>query len=73
MKKASLAEALKLNISERILLVEDVWDSIAAVPRAVKLTSSQKEELNHRLKAFHKNPSAGSPWSEVKKRILKRG
>jgi putative addiction module component (TIGR02574 family) len=73
MKKAPLAEVLKLNISERILLVENVWDSIAAEPHAVKVTSSQKEELDRRLKAFRKNPSVGSPWSEVRKRILKRG
>jgi putative addiction module component (TIGR02574 family) len=73
MKKMPLAEVLKLNISDRILLVENVWDSIAAAPHAVKVTPSQKEELDRRLKTFRKNPSAGSPWSKVKKRILKHG
>jgi putative addiction module component (TIGR02574 family) len=73
MKKVSFSDVLKLNLPERILLVEDIWDSIAAVPRSIKLTPSQKDELDRRLKAFRKNPSAGSPWAEVKKRILKRG
>ena len=69
-KKISTADVLKLNVSERIQLVEDVWDSIAAVPESVSLTEEQKAELEHRLKVYHKNPSMGSPWAEVKKRIL---
>ena len=68
-KKISTAEVLKLNVSERIQLVEDVWDSIAAIPESVLLTEQQKVELDHRLEAHHKNPSVGSPWAKVKKRI----
>ena len=69
-KKISFADVLKLNISERIQLVEDVWDTIAAIPKAVMLTPQQKEELDCRLAAYHKNPSLGSPWNKVKNRIL---
>lgn len=68
----SIANILKLGILERIRLVEDVWDSVAAVPDAVSLTDKQKKELDRRLTAYHHNPSAGSPWKEVKKRILSR-
>jgi len=41
MKKPLLADVLELSLSERILLVEDIWDSIAAVPESVPLTDSQ--------------------------------
>ena len=58
-------------MSERIQLVEDLWDSIATVPEAVSLTEAQKEELDRRLDAYHKNPDAGSPWELVKERIRK--
>jgi len=68
----SIANILKLDVSERIQLVEDVWDSVAAVPKAISLTDKQKIELDRRLVAYHNNPSAGSPWKEVKKRILSR-
>jgi putative addiction module component (TIGR02574 family) len=68
----SIASILKLDVSERIQLVEDVWDSVAAVPDAIPLTDKQKKELDQRLSAYHKNPSAGSPWKEVKKRILSK-
>ena len=66
----SIASILKLDVSERIQLVEDVWDSIASVPQAMLLTDKQKKELDRRLSAYHDNPSAGSPWKEAKKRIL---
>ncbi|MDO8580392.1 MAG: addiction module protein [Candidatus Omnitrophota bacterium] len=72
MKKISIAEVLKLNIPDRIKWVEDIWDSIAAIPEAVPLTEEQTEELDHRLEIYHKDPTTGSPWTEVKKRILSR-
>ncbi len=66
----SIADILKLGVSERIQLVEDVWDSIASVPEAMPLTEKQKEEIDRRIAAYHANPSLGSPWKIVKKRIL---
>jgi len=51
-------------------LVEDIWDSIAEIPEAVKIPVWHKRELEKRLEAYHANPDEGSPWSEVKKRIL---
>ena len=71
-KNVSIVDILKLSVSERIQLVEDVWDSIAAIPEAVNLTQQQKKELDSRLNAYRKNPSLGSPWSEVRKKILSK-
>jgi putative addiction module component (TIGR02574 family) len=68
----SIANILKLDVAERIQLVEDVWDSVAAVPEAIPLTDKQRKELDRRLAAYHDNPSVGSPWKEVKKRILSK-
>ena len=65
-------EILGLSVSERILLVEDIWDSIAEVPEEVALTASQKIELDARLEAYHENPAAGSPWELVRERIRNR-
>lgn len=60
-----------MSVSERIQLVEDIWDSIAAVSDSVPLTEEQKDELDRRLSAYHKDPSTGSPWELVKERIRK--
>ncbi|NJD92255.1 MAG: addiction module protein [Geobacter sp.] len=65
-------DILSLSVPERILLVEDIWASIAEVPEEVALTTHQEEELELRLDAYHKNPDAGSPWSAVRERILSR-
>ena len=66
MKKISAIDILELSVPERILLVEDIWDSIVSVPEAVPLTNKQREEMDRRLDFYHKNPMAGSPWEEVK-------
>jgi putative addiction module component (TIGR02574 family) len=62
MNKVSMADVLELSIPERIKLVEDIWDSIAAVPQALPLTEAQRAELDSRLEDFWKHPEHGSPW-----------
>jgi putative addiction module component (TIGR02574 family) len=72
MKQIKTGDFLEWSVSERIQLVQDIWDSIAAVPDSVPLTEGQKDELDRRLSVYHKDPSAGSPWELVKERIRKR-
>jgi putative addiction module component (TIGR02574 family) len=73
MSKVSAADALGLSIPERIQLVRDIWDSIAAVPQPVSLTPAQREELDRRLEDYRQHPGEGSPWEEVRSRILAGG
>ena len=72
MSSSIVAETLKYDISERIIMVEDIWDSIADVPEALSVTKAQKQELDKRLTAYHANPNAGSPWESVKQRIMNK-
>ena len=72
MSRLAKEDILNLSVSERIQLVEDIWDSIADVPEAVALTDDQKRELDNRLDAYHLNPNEGSPWEKVRRRIQKR-
>lgn len=72
MKPISAGDLLELTVSERVLLVEDIWDSVATIPDAIPLTDKQREELDRRLAAYHKDPNTGSPWEEVKSRIARR-
>ena len=67
-----LEEALKLPISERIKLVEDIWDSIAAESRALELTPEQKAELDRRIEYSRLNPEDVIPWETVKAEALAR-
>ena len=72
MSKITTGDLLELSVSERIQLVQDLWDSIVAVPESVQLTEAQKQELDRRLDAYHQNPDAGSPWELVRERTRNR-
>lgn len=61
-------DILDLSVSERIQLVQDIWDSIAQVPESVSLTEEKKAEIDSRLDAYHKDPNAGSLWPVVRER-----
>ena len=67
-----VSDLLSLSVAERILLVETIWDSIAEFPEAVELTDAQRQELDARLEAYHRDPAAGSPWDMVKTRVVPR-
>jgi putative addiction module component (TIGR02574 family) len=62
----------QLGVAERILLVEEIWDSIAAEADQLPLTEAQKQDLRRRLAARDANPTAGSTWEEVKGRLQAR-
>jgi putative addiction module component (TIGR02574 family) len=68
----STATLRQLPVAERIMLVQDLWDSIAEHPDELELSEEHKQLLDSRLEAYHQNPQAGSPWEQVKARILKR-
>jgi putative addiction module component (TIGR02574 family) len=59
----------RLSVSERILLLEEIWDSISTNPEDLPLTEVQKAELDRRLAACEADPEAGSSWEDVKSRI----
>lgn len=55
-----------LSTSEKILLVEEIWDSIAE--DKIALTKQQKEFLNERLTSY-KNTSRRTTWETIKKNV----
>ncbi len=61
-----------LPIEQRIRLVEDLWDSIAADQRALSLTDEQKAELDRRLDAYEADGNKGRLAEEAIADIRKR-
>jgi putative addiction module component (TIGR02574 family) len=59
----------QLSVAQRILLVEEIWDSIVAEAEDMPLTEAQKQDLEHRLEAYNENPNAGSSWEDVRARL----
>ena len=72
MTQISVADILELPVQERIQLVEVIWESIAAVPDAIKVSPELKSELDVRLADFERDPQAGYSWDQVKA-LLKSG
>jgi len=61
----------RLDVEERLALVEELWDSIASDSAAIPLTPEQTQELQRRLSDYEANPQEGVPWPEVKASISK--
>ncbi len=58
-----------LTPEERLSLLEELWDSLAATPQAVPLTAAQRAELDRRLDDLDREGPVGIPWEEVLSRI----
>ncbi len=61
-----------LPLPERILMVEDIWDSIAKNNADIPVLEWQKKELSRRKRNFRKNPDSVMTWQQVKGSILVR-
>jgi len=72
MKKQTATDTLNLSIPERIQLVEDIWDTIAAEADRVELTEEEKNVVDERLVMYHQNPNLGSPWEDIFNRIVSK-
>lgn len=55
----------ELPVEERIKLVEDLWDSIAADRKALPLTPEQQAELDRRLEAYEVDKKRGRTAADV--------
>ena len=62
----------QLSVAQRILLVEEIWDSITAEEAEIPLTEAQRQDLQRRIAAYEADPNAGSSWEEVKARLWKK-
>lgn len=62
----------ELSPPEKLQLVEDLWDDLAATPQAVPVHEWQKQELAKRKSNLLNHPAAGLSWEDVKRRIRRR-
>ena len=62
----------RLTVNERLALVHEIWDSIAAEPHPPLLTEPQRQELERRSADDDANPDDVVPWEQVKAEALAR-
>ncbi len=70
MKMNDVPEILRLSIPEKILFVEDLWDSISSVDSEVPVPESHRNELDYRLEK-HYSPGELLSINELQARIKK--
>lgn len=61
-----------LSPAEKLQLVEDLWDDLAADPSHVPVHDWQREELDRRRARLESNPESGLSWEEVQARVRAR-
>jgi putative addiction module component (TIGR02574 family) len=59
----------QLSVAQRILLVEEIWDTMAVEAEQIRLTAARKRDLRRCLASSESNRHAGSTWEEVKSRL----
>ena len=59
----------RLSVAERLVLVEELWDSIA---EATPVTDAQRAELDRRLVDHEANPDDVVSWEEIQSSITAR-
>ena len=68
----SKADLLKLDIAQRLELIEELWESIvdeANVGATLPLSAADRALLDQRLREDDEDPDAAIPWSEAKARL----
>jgi len=59
----SITDILNLSSSEKILLVEQIWDSLDT--NDLEITGAQKEELDRRIALDKSGKMSWHSWSDV--------
>jgi putative addiction module component (TIGR02574 family) len=70
MSTITVSDLLHLSVPERLQLVEDLWDSIAAdaaaEPDRLPVDSSLRQELCRRSEAYRRNPHDAIPLDDAR-------
>ena len=72
MNAALNTEISRLSPTEKLQLVEELWDTLAANPDQLGIPAWHAKLLAEDQALYQANPTEGSSWSEVKARITGR-
>lgn len=67
-----IPEVELLSTAEKILLVEDLWDSVASDESKVPVPQSHTEELERRFKRYASHPGDLLAIEELQRRLESR-
>jgi putative addiction module component (TIGR02574 family) len=62
---AQVEAILKLDVEDRLRIIQIIWDSIAAAPAAIPLTAADRAELDRRISEDDADPEDVVSWQEA--------
>ncbi len=62
----------RLSVEDRLHLVQEIWESIAAEVEQSPLSEAQRQEVDRRLANHQANPQAAIAWEQVEADALER-
>ena len=68
----TISAVKRLTPAEKLLLVGELWDDLAAHPAEVPVSPEQLAELDRRMAAYRHDPSQVTSWEAIQQRILGR-
>ena len=63
------AEFQQLSVDEKVKVVQELWDQIAASPESLPVPAWHRAELEKRQREWASSPDPGEDWEIVKKRL----
>lgn len=66
----NIPDLKRLTPSEKLLLVSELWNDLAAHPTEVPVSREQIAELDRRMTEYRRDPSQVTTWEAIQKRIL---
>ena len=72
MRVSEISEISQLSIPEKILFIEDLWDSVVLDEPKVSVPQSHMEELDRRLKSYKTAPGNLLSLEELQSRLERR-
>ncbi len=67
--KSPVRSVFDLSPAEKLQLVEDLWDDLAATPDEVPIHDWQIKELARRETNLQRNPDSVTDWESVKRHV----
>ena len=66
----SIPDVNRLTPAQKLLLVSELWDDLAAHPSEIPVSREQIAELDRRMEAYRRDPSQVTTWESIQQRIL---
>jgi putative addiction module component (TIGR02574 family) len=60
----------KLSSSEKIRLLQELWDEVAEEAARTSLSEAHRQLLDERLQQHNENPGDVEPWEKVRDDVL---